>query len=164
MRRTIALVALVALAAALGTAVAVGQSAGSSNVLFAELRGTNERPQPGTSGRAGDRNALGSASVTIDAPRLCFGLAIRGTDKPVAAHIHRGGRNQNGPVVVPLGQGDTGEVPASGDPGAASACVTASAAVLRAIRRSPARYYVNVHTNDHPAGALRGQLFRAPRR
>jgi hypothetical protein len=162
MRRIIALVALVALAAAVGTTVAVGQSSSGDRELFANLRGTNEVGQNGA--RSGDRNAAGSAAISIDAPRLCFGIAIRGTDKPVAAHIHRGRAGRNGPVVVPLGQGQTGEVPASGDPGAASACVTASATVLRAIRRNPAGYYVNVHTNDHAAGALRGQLFRAPRR
>ena len=38
-------------------------------------------------------------------------------------------------------------------------CVTADAAVIEAIRTSPANYYVNVHNAVYPDGAVRGQLF-----
>jgi hypothetical protein len=30
--------------------------------------------------------------------------------------------------------------------------------LIRAILRRPRRFYVNVHTNDFPGGAVRGQL------
>ena len=42
--------------------------------------------------------------------------------------------------------------------GTSSDCVDASDADLDAIIANPAGYYVNIHTEDFPAGAIRGQL------
>jgi len=42
--------------------------------------------------------------------------------------------------------------------GSSSDCVDASDADLDAIIANPAGYYVNIHTEDFPAGAIRGQL------
>jgi CHRD domain len=36
--------------------------------------------------------------------------------------------------------------------------VKASKTVIAAIEESPSGYYVNIHTSDFPAGAIRGQL------
>ena len=36
----------------------------------------------------------------------------------------------------------------------------ADAMLVRKIRNSPSRYYVNLHTAEFPAGAVRGQLTR----
>ncbi|MEK6229522.1 MAG: CHRD domain-containing protein, partial [Actinomycetota bacterium] len=58
-----------------------------------------------------------------------------------------------GPVVLPLQQPD------AGDPGASSDCVAVQGSLARAIRKNPAKFYVNVHTADFPGGAVRGQLF-----
>ena len=74
------------------------------------------------------------------------------TGKALAAHIHKGKRQENGPIVVPLSQ------PATGDPGASSGCTMAAADLAQDIQRHPKRYYVNVHTADFPNGAARGQL------
>jgi hypothetical protein len=120
--------------------------------LFAALNGQNEVGQDGRKG-AGDRNGGGSFSAVIDGRELCYGLAVRDIQDPIAAHIHRGGRNVNGPIVVTL------TAPDSGDPGSSNACTTLSGSLVRAIRRNPGRYYVNVHTDDFPDGAVRGQLF-----
>ena len=120
--------------------------------LFAALNGRNEIAPDGSRG-AGDRNGAASFSAVIDGRELCFGLAVRDIQDPVAAHIHRGGRNTNGPIVVPL------TAPDNGNPGVASDCTTLRRSLVRAIRRNPGRYYVNVHTDDFPDGAVRGQLF-----
>jgi hypothetical protein len=120
--------------------------------LFAALNGQNEIAQDGTRG-AGDRNGAGSFSAVLDGRELCYGLAVRDIEDPIAAHIHRGGRNTNGPIVVPL------TAPEAGDPGHSSDCTTLNRRLVRQIRRNPGRFYVNVHTPDFQDGAVRGQLF-----
>jgi hypothetical protein len=36
--------------------------------------------------------------------------------------------------------------------------VSAPRATIKAIKKNPSGYYVNIHTSDFPAGAIRGQL------
>jgi CHRD domain-containing protein len=120
--------------------------------LFAALNGQNEIDQNGNRG-AGDRNGGGSFGAVIDGRRLCYGLSVRDIQNPLAAHIHRGRRNENGPIVVTLNH------PQTGNPGASSGCTRISRDLVRRIRRNPTRYYVNVHTPRFPDGAIRGQLF-----
>jgi hypothetical protein len=175
-RLAAAAIAVAALALGLSVALATGQGGheghgqagnpggpsqgGSSQgakrrVLFAALFGRNELGgQPLRKG-AGDPDGRGAASVTIDGTTVCFGLTVTDVAQPVAAHIHRGRRNENGPIVV------TFTPPATGDPGASSGCVPPDSdpAVAQQIQRNPHRFYVNVHTGDFPGGAVRGQLF-----
>ena len=152
MGRTILAVAATAVACGcvLGSGAASGDGARSAKLsdraFFAVLKGSNE-----TSG--GDRNGKGSASVTFDGTRLCWGITVANLSTPVGAHIHKARRGKDGSIVVPL------EQPVDGDPGASSGCTTVSAALARAIRRSPGGYYVNVHSDEFGAGAIRGQLF-----
>jgi hypothetical protein len=119
--------------------------------LFALLRGANEISSTGERG-AGDADGRGGATITIDGTAICWGITVTNLSQPIAAHIHKGKRNQNGPIVVPLSQ------PATGDPGASSGCTMANADLAQDIQRHPKRYYVNVHTTDFPGGAVRGQL------
>lgn len=124
-----------------------------SRALFAVLNGRNEVDAAGRKG-AGDPDGRGSFTATVDGGQLCFGITVTNLDAPVAAHIHKAGPNQSGPIVVPL------MPPAAGDPGASSGCVNADPAITQAILKHPHRYYANVHTGPFPAGAVRGQLFR----
>jgi hypothetical protein len=143
-----------------GATLASGQGGSASKAeakkdraLFAELLGRNELAGDPLRRGAGDPDGRGSANVTIDGTSLCFGIAVTNINAPIGAHIHRGRRNENGPVVVPLVH------PATGDPGASSGCTQVDAALAQDIQRHPRRYYVNVHTGDFPGGAIRGQLF-----
>ena len=87
------------------------------------LSGLNEIGEDGERG-AGDRNGRGSASAIIDGGRICYALTVRNIQDPVAAHIHRGGRRVNGPIVVEF------EAPSAGDPARPQAA-PGSAASLR---------------------------------
>jgi hypothetical protein len=121
--------------------------------LFAAMNGANEVNAQGERG-VGDRNGGGSFSAVIDGRELCYGLAVRDIGNPTAAHIHRGGRNTAGPIVVPLDS-----LPTSGDPGSSAGCAELTRTLVRQIRRNPTGFYVNVHNARFPDGAIRGQLF-----
>jgi hypothetical protein len=124
-----------------------GQLTGTSTASFGwvvavDLKGTSEP------------NATGTAVVRIrkDAGLVCYRLHAANVTLPtIAAHIHRGAAAVNGPVVVPFA--------APGADGNSSGCVTASPSTLiDEIIANPAGFYVNVHTSEHPAGAIRAQL------
>jgi hypothetical protein len=170
-RRLVALLgATCLLLLGMGSAIATGHGDGgrhkghhpgghkkSSAVLFAQLSGRNEISATTGQRGAGDPDGFGSASFTFDGDQLCFGITVANLDAPVMAHIHRGGKDVNGPVVVPLTQ------PATGDPGASSGCVPITpelAPVAADIQAHPRAYYANVHTTAFTGGAVRGQLKR----
>jgi hypothetical protein len=123
-------------------------------LLFAtKMSGANELSPTGTPG-VGDPDGLGVATVTITPTQLCFTLTVSGLDTPVAAHIHRGAADVNGPVVVPL--------TAPGANGTSGGCISGvDPTLLQDIAQHPAGFYANVHTNVYPMGAVRGQLASA---
>ncbi len=129
---------------ALAVAVVVSAQSGSTSAaandsLFAALKGA-------------DKDGRGSFSATFDGNKLCFGLAVKNLDKPVAAHIHKGGKGVDGPVAITLA------FPKSGT-GGSGGCVSATAGQRSDVLKKPGGFYVNVHTGDNPNGAIRGQLF-----
>lgn len=101
-------------------------------------------------GDPGDPDGFGTAAITIDnaAGQVCFDMTINLVDTLNAAHIHSGGAGSNGDVVVNL------DYPANGNSG----CVDASEAMRNSITNTPTLFYVNVHNEAFPGGALRGQL------
>lgn len=141
------------LAAALGMVamLAVGAPAYGEGRSFATtLTGAAEVPGPG------DADASGTASITLNQGQgeVCFDLSWAGIDGTVtAAHIHVGAATVAGPVVVPLFAGTFAGTDS------ASACVAGvSEELIKAIRQDPENYYVNIHSDVLPAGAVRGQL------
>ena len=152
MRIRIVVAALCAgLLLAVGLPLALGASGERTKTLGAAMNGKREVDANGKK-NAGDLNGLGGFTAVVDRGRLCFGITVRGLDAPVAAHIHRGGTNVMGPIVLPLTQ------PTEGDPGASSACVDVNESLANQLLRRPSRFYVNVHTTAFPNGAVRGQL------
>ena len=98
-------------------------------------------------------NAKGTAVVRIikDTGLVCYKLHAENVTLPtIAAHIHRGGASVNGPVVVPFTAPDAS--------GLSSGCQTAAPDLITEITGNPAGFYVNVHTREHPGGAMRAQL------
>ncbi len=156
-RRAIAALAVGLLSCA-GVAVALGAQGESSQqnrgAGFGVLQGDNEIGTDGQRG-AGDANGRGSFSGIIDGDRLCYGITVANIGDPVAAHIHQARRSRNGEVVVTL------KHPKNGDPGTSSGCTGISSSLADDLRDNPGRFYVNVHNNRFPGGAVRGQLFNS---
>jgi hypothetical protein len=113
--------------------------------LTAALTGAAEKPGPGDA----DGKGTFSARVNPGQGQVCYELSVSGIDRATAAHIHAGGADVAGPVVVPL------EAPADG---ASEACATVERDLAQMLLQAPEDYYVNVHNAAFPAGAIRGQL------
>lgn len=119
---------------------------GEPHMIGASLFGENEVDHEG----AGEDASGGfSAEINLEAGTLCYFLEVDGLENVTAAHIHKGAKGKNGPPVVVLEvmEGDSDDV-----------CVEVEAGVLNDIVENEDGYYVNVHTQSHPAGAIRGQL------
>ena len=135
---TLGLVASLALA---GVVVA------AETTLTAELAGVTEGANPG------NPDGSGTASVTLDPEtgEACWNLTAEGIGPVLQSHIHVGGEGVAGDVVVPLD--------VDGFEDSSEGCTSdVEADVLQAVIDDPAGHYVNLHTEDFPAGAIRGQL------
>jgi CHRD domain len=141
------------LAASLGVAAMLAIAApalGEGRPFSTTLTGAAEVPGPG------DPDASGTAFISLNQGlgEVCFELSWAGIDGTVtAAHIHVGAATVAGGVVVPLFAGSFAGTDS------ASGCVSnVSVELIKAIRQEPENYYVNIHSDVFPAGAVRGQL------
>ena len=152
-----------------------GGSTSSARDYTAKLRGSSEVPA---------RSTTATGKVTLRLSRagtsLSFTLKVSGIRNVVAAHLHLGAANVNGPVVAHLygpqapGGGERSGKLASGS--IRSADLTGSLegrslkALVKAIKKG--NVYVNVHTDDgvgssdttagdFASGEIRGQVRRA---
>ena len=137
--------------------VAIGQSVpkGDPGALSGVLTGAKEVDAQTLKKGGGDADGFGSATAIASGKKLCYSIVVRGIKKPVAAHTHRGGSSTAGPVVINLKQ------PKAGGAGSSAACITPKgkeATAFQDLKRSPKGFYFNVHTGDHPGGAIRGQI------
>ncbi|WP_090689447.1 CHRD domain-containing protein [Bacillus sp. 166amftsu] len=133
-----------------------------SQCFIAKLGGREEVPSVCT-------NAFGIAQFRIndDFTILPFKLVVHDIERVTAAHIHLGEGVENGPVVVFLFGPVTRGI--SVDRGVVTGTITASDLVgplqgislLDLVRKMGAgNTYVNVHTEKHPNGEIRGQIKR----
>ena len=141
----------VAVAAALTAVMLVTAAARAGALIYGfELTAEAEVPDPGPDG------ASGTAEITIDdaTNEVCYALTIDGLgqgDVVTMAHIHEGEAGVAGDVAVALFT-----EPPTGD---MTGCVQdVDPATVAAITGDPAAFYVNIHTEQFPNGAVRGQL------
>jgi hypothetical protein len=134
---------------ALGVGVAAADDGGRT--FSTTMTGANEAPGPG------DPDATGQAKLTLNQGQgeVCFEVSWADIDGEVfAAHIHVAPAGLPGPIVVPLFAGSF-----DGTDSAAGCVEDVDAELIKAIRKDPSGYYVNVHSRpDFPGGAIRGQL------
>ena len=129
---------------------APGQTAAAPISLKAALSGAEEVPGPGV------KDGVGAFLIDITGSKGCYDLKATMGEKPTKAHIHQGAKGASGPVVVDL-------MPAFA-PGEAAftakSCVDLPGDTAAKLLADPAAYYVNVHSDAHSDGAMRGQLAR----
>lgn len=129
----------------------------------ADLSGENEVPPV-------DTDASGQSTFEFsddDEPRLEYDLTVEGpwNGCVTQAHIHQGAADENGPVVAFLFEADEPLADAEGT--LAEDTLTADDligpmegedldALLEEMRAD--NTYVNVHSTEHPAGEIRGQI------
>ena len=126
--------------AALSLAACANMMSGGKKVDVS-LSGAEENPPVSTS-------ASGRGSFTVADDGSVSGSVTTSGVQGTMAHIHRGAKGQNGPVVVPLTKnGDTYTAPSG---------AKLSAADVQAFKAG--NLYVNVHSNQNKGGEVRGQL------
>jgi hypothetical protein len=127
-----------------GVAAASGSAGLSVPVVSAKLSGAGMMPKSSSPGS-------GNAKVNLDVKtgKVCWTLAVRGTDRPRSADINLARGPLLGRSVVPLG----GSFVKSG-------CVISPTKIVKQIISNPAGYYVSVRTKKYPQGALGGRLHR----
>lgn len=116
--------------------------------LYVALRGENELEGSGEEGAVGTATLLFAGLPDVVCVFLEGFAGVTGDF--TGAHVHDGTSSQNGDVILPL--------PTPDESGFAGRCMKADSANLEHIAETPGDHYVNVHTSNHPDGALRGQL------
>ena len=138
-RRLAAGLAAAALAAAFGA-----PAPAAASEFRAALTGANAIPP-------GDPDGAGTAKVVVSdvLNEICVELEVSGLAPATGAHIHRGAEGETGPPVVTLDAPDNGDE---------DDCDAIGDALADEIQANPTGFYINVHTAEHPEGAIRGQL------
>ena len=140
-----------------------GAAIAADQTYTATLDGASEVPKVNS-------KATADATFTVspDGNKIEYTLMVHDLNDPTMAHIHVGMPGKNGPVVAPLyptanakpikgqenGQLVQGEITAANLVGPEKG--KPLSALVKAIKDGDA--YVNIHTQEHKSGEIRGQL------
>lgn len=129
------------------TATTIARGLENATRLKATLTGAAEVPGPG------DPDGSGSATVNIDVSKgdVCYEVNVQRIDRPTGMHIHEADSGKAGGIVVNLMTPTASDTTTTG-------CAQADAGLLGRLVARPNGFYVNVHTDTYPQGAVRGQL------
>jgi hypothetical protein len=119
----------------------------AETTLTADLAGVTEGENPG------NPDGSGSATITLDPETgdVCWDMTAEDIGAVTQSHIHTGAEGVSGGVLIPLD--------VDGFDGTTEGCTSdVAAADIQMVLDNPAGFYVNLHTTDFPAGAIRGQL------
>jgi len=119
--------------------------------LFATLTGEAEVDD-------GDPDGFGTTRLALNTARerICFDVNVRQIAAPTRGHIHRGVEGENGPIEVFFFDEIIDDpIPV---PRGLKGCVDVGTELLEELSARPEAFYVNIHNEEFPAGAVRGQL------
>jgi hypothetical protein len=134
-------IAVVALAGCAGVREKMPDWMPGSGAIKVNLTGSEEVPPLTVPGS-------GSGSLRVTEDGTLTGSVTTKDVQGTVAHIHRGAKGTNGPVIIPLDKsGDTYAVPAGRK---------LTPQQLDDLKKG--NLYVNVHTNRNKGGEVRGQI------
>lgn len=147
MNRTFITLAAFAGAATLAACATIEEEAvdAASDTYRAHLMGSNEVGP-------GDPDGMADAEISVsDAfDQVCWEVKnVRNIGDVTAAHIHFGRAGTNGPPVFTLTKSNEGRW---------QGCKHGREWTENRLQGNPGDFYVNLHTAEYPAGAIRGQL------
>ncbi|HEY6044486.1 MAG TPA: CHRD domain-containing protein [Nitrosospira sp.] len=137
-RFNLAIIALIASVLAGGSGIA------SANEIKVNLSGDQEVPPVKTS-------ASGNGTITVNDDKSIKGKITTSDIKGIGAHIHEGASGKNGPDIITLKKTSDNEWSVPDDAKLTDAQYDAFKA---------GHLYVNVHSEAHKSGEIRGQLKR----
>jgi hypothetical protein len=146
-------IALLATAGLLGALAVPAFVSAAAVVLVSDMSGKKEIPGPG------DKDGRGAGEFKLKAKRgrVCFLIEYEKIQAPFAGHIHKGDKANAGPIKVTLfDDPDGARSPIEG------CAKKVKSRLIRRIAKDPKSYYVNLHNEEFPDGAIRGQLKLAP--
>ncbi|ANV89674.1 CHRD domain-containing protein [Picosynechococcus sp. PCC 8807] len=142
--------------------------AGHTNtILHTMMDGSAEVPEDGNMEMlVGDANGEGHAyvfGIDNDPTTLCYSMTVTGIQlvpvgSGMAAHIHEGAMDENGPVVAVLAGPEDGNAADCLTEGEEGKFPTGETGIVQRILENPSDFYINVHNPQFPNGAIRGQL------
>jgi hypothetical protein len=130
----------------LGLIAWTGKAQAAPESFTVPLSGAQQVPAVQTSGS-------GSADLTYDPSTrvVTWSITYSGLSSPATmAHFHNGAEGKNGPVVVWLST--------KGTPPSSPITGKATLTPDQAKQFAAGDWYINVHSKDHPAGEIRGQV------
>lgn len=139
--RVLIMFGLAALLLVLILAVGVAFAGNGGAPRVTTLSGAEEAPGPGDP----DGSGFASIRLNVGQERVCWDISFEGIGPALAAHIHRAPAGSSAGPVIPL------------DPNHAG-CGSADPGLIQEVIDFPDQFYVNIHTAEFPAGAIRGQL------
>lgn len=145
MKKPMGLIALIVFVAGVSFVISAQDPQQGGQPLTTTLTGAAEVPGPG------DADGTGTASITLNHEKgeVCYELKVVNIGPSNAAHIHSGAVDKSGPPVLSM-------TPPTN--GSSKGCAALDKEKIKDIMQNPSNYYVNIHNEEFPEGAVRGQL------
>lgn len=97
-----------------------------------------------------DGYGIARIKVNTDNNEVCIRMKVFDIQTATAAHIHSGNVGEAGQTMVLL--------PTPDNNGNARGCVLVGDSLAKALLTTPSGYFVQIHNQDFPNGAIKGQL------